>query len=229
MVRPSAAEIAAWPTPTSAQPLAILLSGCLFGNACGVDGSDYGGWDWRERLLRASNVVVTPFCPEDAIWGTPRALCDIHGGNGFDVVDGTARVLTEAGEDWTAGMLAAGKRMVAAAQIAGVKVAILMDTSAACGSQVIYLGKRTAPHKVHQRGPGVCAALLMRAGIPVVAQRDHKTLGWLLKKIDPAFVVDVDARDFDESDWYRGYFEPKNTGAVAPSNKFADEIGRAHV
>ncbi|MDP2343501.1 MAG: 2-thiouracil desulfurase family protein [Deltaproteobacteria bacterium] len=219
MHRPTAADIDAWPRPTPAAPLAILMSGCLAGNPCGVDGTDYGGWDregepFRARLLASPNVRITPFCPEDAIWGTPRALCDIHGGNGFDVVDGKARVLTEAGEDWTAGMLAAGKRMVAMAKIANVRVAILMDVSAACGSQVVYLGRRTQPNKVYQRGPGVCAAMLMRAGVKVVAQRDAKTMGLLLKKIDPTFVPASDARDWDECDWYREYFNTKP--AVVP-------------
>ncbi len=208
MHRPSAAEIDAWPSPTPDAPWSLLLSGCLHGNACGVDGTDYGGWDLRARLLGSKNVDVTPFCPEDAIWGTPRALCDLHGGNGFDVLDGTARVLTEAGEDWTAGMLEAAQRMLAVAMRARVRVAILMDISAACGSQVIYLGRRTAPLKVLQRGPGVCAATLMRAGIKVVAQRDLKTMGLLLRKIDPTHVVDAHARDYDQSDWYRGYFKP---------------------
>jgi uncharacterized protein YbbK (DUF523 family) len=228
MHRPTAADIDAWPVPTKAAPLAILMSGCLAGNSCGYDGSDYGGWDLRARLLASENARITPFCPEDAVWGTPRQLCDIHGGNGFDVVDGKARVLTDSGEDWTAGMLSAGKRMVAAAQIASVRVAILMDISAACGSQVIYLGRRTQPNKVYQRGPGVCAAMLMRAGIKVVAQRDARTMGLLLKKLDPTYAPAADARDWDESDWYRGYFDVdggKKAAAFQAAWARADGIG----
>ena len=206
MHRPTAAEIDAWPTPSATAPLSILLSGCLYGNPCGVEGTDYGGWDLRARLLASAHARVTPFCPEDFLWGTPRALCDIHGGNGFDVLDGKARVLTEAGDDWTEGMIEAAAKMLAIAQAAHVTVAILMDISAACGSQVVYLGRRTAPNKVVQRGPGVCAAMLMRAGVKVIAQRDARTMGLLLRKLDPTYDIPTDACDFDQCDWYRGYF-----------------------
>ncbi len=47
-----------------------------------------------------NNVKAVTFCPEDYSFGTPRSLPDIHGGNGFDVLDGKARVLTDKGEDW---------------------------------------------------------------------------------------------------------------------------------
>src|SRR5690349_17737040 len=94
--------------------------------------------------------------------------------------------------------------MLDLAQREGVGLALLMDISAACGSQFIYLGDRR--EGVYQRGPGVCAALLSRHGIPVVSQRDYKTLGAIAHKLDPTITPPSAARDHHESDWYRSYF-----------------------
>jgi len=79
-----------------------------------------------------------------------------------------------------------------------------MDISAACGSQVIYLGNRA--NGVYQRGQGVCAALLTRNGIRIVSQRDYKTLGAIGQKLDSTTTAQPAARDHHESDWYQSYF-----------------------
>ena len=47
-----------------------------------------------------------PFCPEDHRLGTPRTMPDLHGGDGHDVLDGTARVRDEHGADLTEALLA---------------------------------------------------------------------------------------------------------------------------
>jgi hypothetical protein len=77
---------------------------------------------------------------------------------------------------------------------------VLLDISAACGTQVIYLGNRS--EGVYQRGLGVCAALLARNGIPMLSHRDHRSLGLVLSHVDATFTRDPDARDHHESDWY---------------------------
>ena len=58
----------------------------------------------------------------------------------------------------------------------------------------------------YQRGVGVAAALLIRAGIPVVAQRDDHTLGQLRALLDPTFAPSPDAQDHHQREWYRTYF-----------------------
>ena len=104
-----------------------------------------------------ANVDAIHFCPEDFAFGTPRAISDINGGVGTDVLDGKARVLASTGEDWTEGMITAANEMLARARVHGAQLAVLMDISAACGSQVIYRGARSkAPHQI---GQGVCAAV----------------------------------------------------------------------
>jgi uncharacterized protein YbbK (DUF523 family) len=163
----------------------LLASACLLGVPCGVDGTSYGApYPHTERLVRLPNVDFVTFCPEDFAFGTPRETPDIHGGNGFDVLDGRARVLSHTGEDWTEQMLGAAKAMLTLARQNDVRLALLMDISAACGSQVIYKGRRSEGR--YQAGQGVCAALLIRHGIKVLSQRDHRTFEALLSKLDPA-------------------------------------------
>lgn len=192
--------------PTAHDPLRVLLSGCLAGWSCGVDGTDYGMGQKLGGLLALPTLRVSPFCPEDAGIGTPRTMPDIHGGDGRDVLDGRARVLDEHGHDLTEAMLRGARAMLAHAVEHRVELALLTDMSAACGSQVISLGCRFDDPRKYQRGFGVAAALLARNGIPVVSQRDHRTLDALRARLDPAHAPDPSARDHDESEWYRAYF-----------------------
>ncbi|MGH8979771.1 MAG: DUF523 domain-containing protein [Acidimicrobiales bacterium] len=198
---PTEAEIGAWPDFTPRAPIRVLVSACLTGVACGVDGTSYGApFQHISRILDRPNVQVVAFCPEDFAFGTPRETPDIHEGNGGDVLDGRARVRSESGQDWTGPMLRAALAMLELAQDNRVHLALQTDISAACGSQVIYLGARSA--HVYQAGHGVCTALLVRHGFKVVSQRDHRTLGYLLHKLDPTFRPVAAVRDHHETDWY---------------------------
>lgn len=198
---PSESEISSWPAFTAERPLKLLVSACLLGVPCGVDGTSYGApRPHTERLVRLPNVDVVTFCPENFAFGTPRDTPDIHGGNGFDVLDGRARVLSNTGEDWTEQMLGAAQAMLKLAKQSDVRLALLMDISAACGSQVIYDGRRSEGR--YQAGQGVCAALLIRHRIRVVSQRDYRTLEALLHKLDPLHQADPAARDHHETPWY---------------------------
>ncbi|MBX2906877.1 MAG: DUF523 domain-containing protein [Taibaiella sp.] len=192
--------------PTAEQPLRILMSACLAGITCGYDGTANGTYPSALKLFTYPTVSITKFCPEDFSFGSPREMCDIHGGSGLDVLEGRAQVLTETGVDWSAGMIKASERMLEIAQQNEIELAVLMDISAACGSQVIYDGNRFAENKVYQVGAGVCAAQLMRHGIKVISQRDFASLELLYNKLDPAHIVDTTKIDHHETEWYRSYF-----------------------
>ena len=192
--------------PSKDNPLRILMSACLTGITCGYDGSANGEYPSALKFLQYDTVKVTKFCPEDYSFGTPREMCDIHGGTGLDVLNGKARVLTETGIDWTAGMIAASERMLEIARRENIEIAIMMDISAACGSQVIYDGNRFADNKVYQIGMGVSAAQLVRNGFTVISQRDYASLEILYAKIDPNHTINPQAKDHHEIDWYRDYF-----------------------
>jgi hypothetical protein len=70
------------------RPLRVLASGCLAGRLCGSDGTSYGEHAVVAKLFAFPNVKVIDFCPETFSFGTPRAVCNIYGGDGFDVTSG---------------------------------------------------------------------------------------------------------------------------------------------
>jgi uncharacterized protein YbbK (DUF523 family) len=192
--------------PTKENPLRILMSACLAGFTCGYDGTANGEYPSALKLLHYENVKIIKFCPEEFSFGTPREMCDIHGGTGFDVLNGKAKVLTETGKDWTSGMVKASEKMLEIAKNEGIELAIMMDISAACGSQVIYSGNRFAENKVYQIGAGVSAAQLLKNGFKVISQRDFASLELLYFKIDPNHILAENLKDHHETEWYKSYF-----------------------
>src|SRR5690606_16484482 len=193
-------------TPTKDNPLRILMSACLSGIACGWDNTANGEYPSALKILKYNTVKIIKFCPEEFSYGTPREMSDIHGGTGFDVLEGKAKVLSESGEDWTEGMIKASEKMLEIAQEENIELAVLMDISAACGSQVIYEGSRFSERKVYQIGAGVAAAQLIRNGFKVISQRDYASLEILYSKIDPKHRIDKTRMDHHEIEWYKEYF-----------------------
>lgn len=192
--------------PTSVDPLRILMSACLAGSACGYNATTNGEYPATQKLLGQKTIKIIHFCPEEFSFGVPREMCDIHGGTGFDVLDGKAKVLSASGKDWSEGMIKAAYKMLETARSENIELAVLMDISAACGSQVIYEGNRFAENKVYQIGAGVCSALLLRNGVRVISQRDFASLEILYAKMDPDHQPDQSKTDHHETDWYKSYF-----------------------
>ncbi len=192
--------------PTKENPLRILVSSCLLGVKCGVDGDNYGEYPSILKLLNYDHVKFIQFCPEDFAFGTPREMCDIYGGNGHDVLEGRAKVLTTSGIDWTNDMIRASEKMLEKALKYNIELAIMMDVSAACGNHVIYDGNRYAENKKYQIGMGVCGAQLHRAGFKIISWREYESLEILYSKLDPEHQIDPNAQDFDQNEWYKGYF-----------------------
>lgn len=193
--------------PTKENPLRILMSACLTGLHCGFDGTSYGEHFGALKLLSFDTIKIIKFCPEEFSFGTPREMCDIHGGTGFEVLDGTAKILTETGKDWTEGMIKASEKMLEFAQRENIDFAVMMDISAACGSQVIYRGNRFSENKIYQIGVGVCTAQLLRNGFKVISQRDFASLEILYSIADQSHQIDFTQKDHHETDWYKDYFK----------------------
>jgi uncharacterized protein YbbK (DUF523 family) len=194
-------------TPTPQDPLRILMSACLCGVTCGYDGTANGTYPSALKVLDYPTASVCRFCPEEFSFGSPREMCDIHGGDGFDVLKGTAKVLSDSGKDWTAGMIKGAESMLHEAQKHQIELAVMMDVSGACGSQVIYEGNRFDAQPTYQIGMGVAAALLTQHGFKVISQRDYASLEILYRKLDPTHVVDQSALDHHEIEWYKNYFK----------------------
>lgn len=193
--------------PTNDNPLRVLVSACLTGITCGYDGSANGEYPSVLKLLQYDTIRLVRFCPEEYSFGSPREMCDIHGGTGLDVLEGRAKVLSDSGIDWSEGMIHASEKMLQVAQEENIELAVMMDVSAACGSQVIYNGNRFAENKVYQIGAGVAAAQLMRNGFKVISQRDYASLQILYSKLDTNHQIDSTALDHHEIEWYKTYFK----------------------
>ena len=193
--------------PTPDDPWRVLLSGCMAGLQCGADGTDYGFGGIMDLFFASPLATAYPFCPEDVGLGTPRGWPDIHGGDGMDVLDGGARVLDQDGNDQTQGMIIGAEAMTRFARQKQVDLAILMDMSGACATQVISDGSRfIVEERAYRMGVGVAAASLLRAGILVVSQRDFRSLDALRARVDPTHTLNPDALDHHETLWYRKYF-----------------------
>ncbi|MEU5421688.1 DUF523 domain-containing protein [Streptomyces sp. NPDC020799] len=141
---------------------AILVSACLRGVPCRFDGQHKASSE-IEQVVTGREVVF--FCPEVAGGlATPRRPAELVGGDGHDVLDGTARVVEDTGRDVTAEFLDGARRALAAARRGGCTEAMLMPRSPSCGRGVVYDGSfagKLVP------GDGVTAALLERNGIAV--------------------------------------------------------------
>ncbi|MBX6377266.1 MAG: DUF523 domain-containing protein [Clostridia bacterium] len=140
----------------------VLVSACLAGVPCRYDGRDSLEPDLRERVERGEAVVV---CPE-VLGGlpTPREPAEIVGGDGGDVLDGRARVVTRTGRDVTEAFVAGARATLALARLHGARKVVLKARSPSCGAGLIHDG--TFSGRLRE-GDGVTAALLRRHGIHV--------------------------------------------------------------
>lgn len=143
----------------------ILISACLAGLATTYDGRD----NYREDIYGLLNEGKAALvCPEQ-LGGlpTPRPPAEIVGGNGGDVLDGTAKVLTSGGRDVTAEFIQGAEQTLKIAQAVNAKYAVLKESSPSCGSGLIYDGTYS---KTKRPGFGVTSALLRRHGIEVYSE-----------------------------------------------------------
>jgi uncharacterized protein YbbK (DUF523 family) len=121
-------------------------------------------------LLLAARGQVVPICPEVAGGLTiPRSTAEIVGGDGDDVLDGCARVVTIAGDDVTDAFIRGAECALEVAQRLGISVAILRQHSPSCGSACIYDGTHSG---MLRGGQGVTTALLRRHGVEVLSEGD---------------------------------------------------------
>ncbi len=145
----------------------LLVSACLLGVCLAYDG---GSRPHPALQALAAQGRVVPVCPEVAGGlPVPRSPAEIQGGDGGDVLDGCARVVTADGQDVTAQYLAGAWVALEAARRFGVRRAILRSRSPACGVRRIYDG--TFSHRL-KPGEGVMAALLKREGIAVCSEEE---------------------------------------------------------
>ncbi|MGY3171069.1 uncharacterized protein YbbK (DUF523 family) [Pseudomonas sp. TE12234] len=144
----------------------ILVSRCLLGHRVRYDGGASGPFDQLQIWLDEGRVV--PLCPEVAGGlPTPRAAAEIPGGQGGEVLDGQASVLTTEGEDVSAQFLSGACQALELVRQHGIRIAVLKANSPSCGNLLTYDGTFSG---VKVRGEGVTAALLKRHGVQVFSE-----------------------------------------------------------
>ena len=145
----------------------VLLSACLAGIACTYEAQPKTR-EWALQLIAEGRAV--PVCPEVAGGlGIPRPEAEIQNGDGYDVIDGTARVLNVEGQDVTDNYMKGARLAAAAARRSQTELAILKARSPSCGCKRIYDGTFSGRKR---DGDGVTAALLRRQGVEVVSDED---------------------------------------------------------
>lgn len=149
----------------------LLVSACLVGLCTRLDGACRS---FPAVLALAADYCLIPVCPEQLGGGpTPRPPAEIVGGAGAEVLDGRARVFTNAGADVTELYLRGARQVRAAARLSGAAVAVLKARSPSCGVGTTYDG--TFSHSL-QPGSGVTAALLAREGLVLYTEEDCAAL-----------------------------------------------------
>lgn len=145
----------------------VVVSACLAGVACTHE-AEAKTREWAVKLVAEGRAVLV--CPEVAGGlPIPRPAAEITGGEGAHVLEGSARVVSEHGEDVTEAYLAGARRACEAAHAAGARLAILKARSPSCGCGSVYDGTFTGSLS---DGDGVTAAALRREGLIVASDED---------------------------------------------------------
>lgn len=149
-----------------------LLSACLAGINCVYDGTNKFHPVFAEMRKKAEALI---FCPE-ALGGlkVPHSPSEIVGGDGFDVLEAKAVVLSCKNKDVTQFFLKGAQAVLELARKHKIKKAILKSKSPSCGCGWIFDGtfsKKLVP------GFGVTAALLKKNGIEVVSDIEYLCSG----------------------------------------------------
>ena len=145
----------------------ILVSACLAGLEVRYDGAHC--LDGRLGKLIEDGKAMT-VCPELlGGFSVPREPAEIIGGDGEDVLDGKAQVITKSGADVTSMYVEGAYETLKKAQEVMATLVILKENSPSCGSSMIYngdfLGEKIA-------GNGVTAALLRKHGFRVISEAE---------------------------------------------------------
>ncbi len=158
----------------------ILVSRCLLGHRVRYDGGASGPFDLLEQWIAEGRVVL--LCPEVAGGlPTPRAAAEIPGGQGAEVLDGVAAVITTDGEDVSAQFLDGARQALELVQKHGIRVAVLKANRPSCGSVLTYDGTFSG---VKVSGEGVTAALLKRHGVQVFSELELPQAAEALAQLD---------------------------------------------
>ena len=135
--------------PTT-QPV-YLVSSCLLGLCTRYDGKVK---QYPLTINKLKTATLIPICPEQlGGLATPREAAVLTGGDGNDVLNGHATIVTKSGVDVTAKFILGAQQVLKIAQMQKISSAVLKSRSPSCGVS---------------ENIGVAAALLQRHGIQTI-------------------------------------------------------------
>lgn len=149
----------------------IVISACLVGEKVRYDGNHKLDLFYKNLIDEKKAISI---CPE--ILGglqVPREPGEIIGGDGYDVWNDQAKVMTVAGRDVTMQFKEGAKRALSIIKDLNADTVILKSDSPSCGSTVIYDGTFTGNKK---EGVGVTTALFTLNGINVYEEKTFLTI-----------------------------------------------------
>lgn len=140
-----------------------IASACLIGRKCRYDGEARENAEIK-KLYEEGKIKVA--CPE-CLAGLKilRRPSEITGGDGNDVLRGSAKVIAQDGSDRTQEFIEGAEKFLEAAQKCGAQRAYMKSKSPSCGCSMIYDGTFSGQLKP---GMGVTVALLKQNGIEVL-------------------------------------------------------------
>jgi uncharacterized protein YbbK (DUF523 family) len=145
----------------------IMVSACLAGKPVRYNGTAASDTIIKQLIAERKAISV---CPE-LLGGflTPREPAEIIGGSGYDVLDGSAKVVEYSGADVTDMYIEGAARALAIAKENKVNLVVLKENSPSCGSTFIYDGSFQGKR---QAAVGVTTAMFRRAGIRVISEAE---------------------------------------------------------
>ena len=144
-----------------------LVSACMAGFPCRYNGQAKTVKRIQEMVEQGEAIFV---CPEMlGSLSTPRRPAEIVGGDGDDVLSGSARIVDDSGLDVTEAFVKGAYKALQAAHAAGVREAILKEGSPSCGCTHVYDGTFSGAQRP---GIGVTAALLRQNNISVISEKE---------------------------------------------------------
>lgn len=149
----------------------IVISACLVGEKVRYDGNHKLDLFYKNLIDEKKAISI---CPE--ILGglqVPREPAEIIGGDGYDVWNDQAKVMTVAGRDVTIQFKEGAKRALSIIKDLNADTVILKSDSPSCGSTVIYDGTFTGNKK---EGVGVTTALFTLNDINVYDEKNFLTI-----------------------------------------------------
>lgn len=146
----------------------IIVSLCLLGIHSKYDGSLA---NTNKILLEYAHYgKFLPLCPEQmGGLSTPRFPAEIISGDGTDVLEGSAIIKDNQGNDVTREFLRGAQQVIKLMDQFPITAAILKERSPSCGPKEIYDGTFSGQTK---KGQGVTAALLKSNNIPIYSEED---------------------------------------------------------